>query len=498
MGAFVIVRRALLALALCLSACVCTTPPAAPPPDWNELGPVVDIHCHVFNGRDLPIAEWLRQVKGVPRWLGGLVEWYVDWRAEEQPPPLRRHRVSTVDAHLASIAPTVSDAANPTEAELKKLVDFSEVVEKNVKLRRELESLSSDRPVEESDVETAAVKDTWTWALLLTLKRANSAAALASTYVETELFTPSIVDMNCWFIDQDPGSIAWSFAEQKRDMLALLAAYGGRMLPFLAFDPERELQLRRLPGELKVELEALANQGFVGVKIYPPFGYRPHGNAEIRDDHECGVTVAPARRDEYDAVLEDLYAACEALELPIAAHCEDPGAGVARCGEHADPKWWAPVLAKHPELRLNLTHFGGVEGLVGCEPEKSWARAIGELMKTAPHLYADVGAHEVTRDTRMCKEFFDRLEADIPQAVDRLMFGTDWHMIVRHEKHREYAARYLGEWQQRFGLLRTRRFARENALDYLGLSLGPARGKNRDRVEALFLKNNWTLPAWIQ
>jgi len=60
--------------------------------------------------------------------------------------------------------------------------------------------------------------------------------------------------------------------KRKREIMSDLILEGqGRIMPFYAVDP-------RPPDPVESVKKAIESQGFVGVKLYPPMGYKPIGN----------------------------------------------------------------------------------------------------------------------------------------------------------------------------------------------------------------------------
>lgn len=498
-------KTSTLTLTLALVLCGCPEKERRPPPTVlpeptpvvtmaQELGPIVDIHCHVFNARDLPMEQWLI-AHGAPPRFAEFVRLLVDALSEDDPLILRA-LPQDLRAVFEQARGLVRRPEAPTQAELVALEGLFRLIEAGP-LKDELDQLAAGpRPEGTLGDWAGQARDALRWALVLSRRRETLAEQLLRTYPDTVLFTPLVVDMNHWFGERRE-AVPTSYAEQMTTMRNLIAVHRGRMLPFFAFDPERErLRRQSSPRPLKELLQELAEDGFVGVKLYPPFGFRPTQNAAIAPDHACAVEVPPEVRAAYDPLLEELFAVCEELDLCVAAHCEDPGAGLARCAEHADPKWWAEVLARHPALRLNLMHFGGAEGLV-ANPPTSWARRVAELMHRHSRVYADFGAHAVPTDAKLREAFFsrlDELERELPGVRARLMFGTDWHLLVRHREHELFARRYLKAWRDRWGVEAGRRFAGAAALEYLGIPSG----RNGQRVRALFARNGWPVPDWLE
>lgn len=469
--------------------------PAAPAQVLSRLAPIVDVHCHVFNAHDLAVREFL-VAHGAPPSLAAFVKLTVDALDEESAP----ERLAALSPRLRQLAEQSralagrEDTASRVQlAALETLWRFAELGP----LREELHALGAgERAPGALGQWAGTAEDALRWALLLSRRREALAGMLLRTYPDTALFTPLVVDMHTWFGDRAalPGSHEAQLAAMRR----LLLEQRGRVIPFASFDPERERLRRARPGAPPLQdlLRGLAEEGFLGVKLYPPFGFRPAANAELDPGHACAIRVPHELRPVYDQLLDELYAACEALDLCVSAHCEDPGAGLEQCGEHASPRWWARALERHPRLRLDLMHMGGVEGLV-ADPRGSWGRVVAELMHRYPHVYADVGAHAVPGDPDLRQAFFarlDELERELPGVRGRIMFGTDWHLTVRHAQHELFEERYLAAWEQRFGLEAARRFAGGAALEFLGLR----GGQNGARARALFQRQGWPLPEWLR
>ena len=206
----------------------------------------------------------------------------------------------------------------------------------------------------------SAVHRVLRWGHQLTFFRVRIAEAMRDTYPEVNLFTPAMVDMDLW-VDDDA----------KVPVRKQLLLYGkiarwsdGRIHPLVAFDPRREVRSGNDPlhGSLHWVKQAVEEHGAVGVKLYPPMGFRAIGNAN------SGL----------DRALETLYSWCEARDVPIMAHCNRSNGASDGAEDGADPRFWRPVLEKHPHLRLDLGHFGGTDQLRDEAPA-SWAREVAQL-----------------------------------------------------------------------------------------------------------------------
>ncbi|OGC25626.1 hypothetical protein A2291_04345 [candidate division WOR-1 bacterium RIFOXYB2_FULL_42_35] len=192
--------------------------------------------------------------------------------------------------------------------------------------------------------------------------------------------------------------------------------YPGELMPFIMFDPRR-------PGAIALTVNALENLGFLGVKLYPSLGYHPDPDN-------------PYNSKEVNKALNDLYDYCEAENIPITVHCSKGGAynkAILQSEELCHPANWEPVLKKHPELRLNLAHFGSDEALLDHENALSWANQILKLMKNFANVYADTSYHTKALEKKTKEQYFKVL-AELMEdetVAERIIFGTDW-LMTRH------------------------------------------------------------------
>ncbi len=216
-----------------------------------------------------------------------------------------------------------------------------------------------------------------------------------------------------------------SFADQKQIMMELTAKGRGRIMPFFAYDPRS-----RPMDEVRTAIE---KEGFVGVKLYPPLGFKPIGN----DD--------PVVEDN----LENLYEYCASgagEPIPITVHCSwSDGvysnrqvAGVSKYKEYyremANPAHWKKVLRKHTNLKLNCAHFGGAgewekRAFAGTPAniDTNWADAIVELMRGYENVYTDLSFHGICagKDREAYRKVILSASAGVE---DRVLLGSDWYM----------------------------------------------------------------------
>lgn len=411
--------------------------------------PIVDVHAHLFNADDVPVKGFLTQAYGVPGLIAEIVDAIVQGLAPDD-----RLSFEVLEGH------------EPTDEEVDYALEAC--LRENAQLERRVESRIE-----------AGLGSIWRhvkWALtVMTRSRLELAHRLTKTYPEVDLFIPLMVDLDLWLNDSAETT---AHERVERFMDPLIERFAGRIHPFVAFDPERQ---RRHGDALELVRDALENRGFIGVKLYPPAGFSASGND------------APG----LDTALEQLYAFCEAEEVPIAAHCNDSGAQAAPGrGRLSHPKYWQPVLAAHPNLRLNLAHFGGEDDLAR-NADRSWAFEIAEMMSRYRNVYGDTGHHSIVHNRQIRERFFERLHELYrrhPAARERFLFGTDWHMIVREQDYRDYLGRYREFYVEQFGEGECEGFLGGNAVEFLGLRQG---GGNRSRLTDYYGRRGIAPPSWF-
>ena len=205
---------------------------------------------------------------------------------------------------------------------------------------------------------------------------------------------------------------------------------------------------------------AIEVYGFVGIKMYPPMGFKPMGNE--------GEPEVP-NGAELDSILRDLYRWASDSDVPITAHCNSSNYADEAYRDFASPDNWALALDEFNDLRVNLGHFGGARSE---EATDGWPWKAARLMAARPNVYADVGNHKIY-DDEITSGYFDMLDSMFGDpatavAAERLMFGTDWFMLAIHREHEDFLDQYRDAYRSRFGDARTESFLGSNALAFLG------------------------------
>ncbi len=323
---------------------------------------------------------------------------------------------------------------------------------------------------------------------------------IATTYARVDLFTPLLVDFSYWTgsAEQPRSPLSDQIAVQRQLALASLesaestgrARAGGTVhipavfLPFIAFNPLREIlrpssgeyqpsrPLASLVGALDLVRAAVLENGFVGVKLYPPVGFAPLGNARHRrwEDGKLGRLDGSLSGEELerwrttkgdlgthlDEALRALYRFCQEHDVPIVAHSNDSNSFQPGYGWCSGPAHWLAALREFDRLRVCLGHFGHFTGVaasgdpaashavVGCFDQMStyaWSYQACELFEYR-NVYMDLSNSEAGSDEearRRLVTLIRKLDARSGGELrERLIYGSDWFMNLLNGPHEEF------------------------------------------------------------
>lgn len=264
------------------------------------------------------------------------------------------------------------------------------------------------------------------------------------------------------------GKVKQPIRVQHAQLAALRATRSDLVIPFAAADPRRE----DVVSETKRLIE---EDGFRGIKIYPPLGYHPND---------------PALGPLYDYAVEH--------SIPVMTHCSRPASVQYRgdptermrvdpvTGERLEddrsellsrftsPDAYVPILEARPSLTICLAHFGGAgewEKHLDYQrdddtplQEKSWLAKIAAMIRSERYenLYTDVSYTIFANE-----EYVYLLKVLLSNEVlrSRVLFGSDFYVVEvadLEERRRSVRARaVLGE-----ELFQT--IAHDNPKRYLG------------------------------
>ena len=320
------------------------------------------------------------------------------------------------------------------------------------------------------------------------------------------LMAPAMIDYSCWLQQKVTSPLA--------DQARVMGMIGRRQTKvaihgYVAFDPLRHAYFRRGIAEaefdpLAVAEEALTEHGYLGVKLYPPMGFKATGNSNKRTDYHqhIGQRLGDNIGTELDTSLEALYKLCERLSAPILAHATDSNESGPGYERRADPHFWRPVFKAHDKLHICLAHFGRFQARSADTtmstplPAASWEWNFGHFVRDNPNapVFADlsfwsevVGGSADERSTlaatmRAYIEAFD-------SKVEHLMFGTDWVMVGIVRKYAKYDASIIDFLRGPCGLAdeAVERILIGNARRFMRLGPGEP---TRNRLDAYYRANH--------
>lgn len=230
------------------------------------------------------------------------------------------------------------------------------------------------------------------------------------------------------------GSTYYSFHPvQTTNMMQLVNHSEGKLLGFTAFNPKNENAME----SFKIGIAA----GNIGVKFYPPMGYLPSEDPDIKVSEK----------------VSEFFKYCEEEQIPIFTHCTPVGFQVKKyAGLNSDPNRWIKVLENHPKLRLCFGHAGGGDPKVKNHEFHGWystpeqwskddcyAKKVVELCEKYENVYCEI-AHlgniikKVGDRQRFTNNLIDNFDRSKDYSLkDKICFGTDWNMIgmINEQKH---------------------------------------------------------------
>lgn len=338
---------------------------------------------------------------------------------------------------------------------------------------------------------------------------------------------PAMVDFGRW-LREDPQERS-TFTDQVRTWHVISQREGPASVHgYVGYCPLRQVQhdlgrFGRGAGQIDTPChddpmtvvdEALTEFGFLGVKLYPPMGFRATGNAErdfgtypfnsdvLSDTFGEAVAEGDIERrsrelgEMLDAALAGLFRMCAERGAPIMAHGGNSVSAQRRSGELANPRYWEPVVSDADGPSVMLAHFGGFTDPVDPDAggartrpadvcsgnprpllEDTWEAWL--IRHFAAHsnrpLYADIsywadlldqGCWDLTR-----ADLSSFSTAERAAMATRLIFGSDWVMLAQESGARDYSLRVRNLLRDLFGA-EVEAVMRANFLNYAQLRPG--------------------------
>ncbi|XIA65741.1 amidohydrolase family protein [Bradyrhizobium sp. TZ2] len=316
-----------------------------------------------------------------------------------------------------------------------------------------------------------------------------------------DLLVAHLVDYD-WPIG-DGTSTPTSLSDQVRVMERISQVTGGRVLSFAPYDPFKEIANG---SSFNFVTDAIMNHGFVGVKLYPPMGFAPLGNAALPDSFwdSSALPINFPRTQlglRLDQVLMTLYSWCQNNGVPIMAHTNASNGPAKKFDQLTYATYWDKVSRTFPSLRVDFGHLG-----VTSLASTTQSDALSDLMPNGEYLYADSGYFSEVLSNQAKLEAYlaarmRRTSKNGPAALaQRLMYGTDWEMVVLEGP---MSSQYLSRFEAMYskfdrdpslgaqGRLSDRFFG-INAAKFLGLGIGQPNRRRLDQYYSLSSR-----PAWM-
>lgn len=499
-------RRGVLSMGMGLAAMAlpgCSVQPIRRP---SPVQGIIDAHVHLFNGRDIPVFGFLQQVdlsaaQNVPgqqiarsalvRFLVSVLRsgtpsardemggaGLVMASARSATPPTDEQRLAaalagfqsrpaaTVDAGTVAmdsargqrrVAVVGADSPRSEDEDLLAAIAAAAEVEPAAQaMQRAATSQADAARIAAATYEIRADGSyiRWhplialiRWVMMLTRPRRTILADAVALYGGpggARIMVNQIVDFELWFKTPDPDLSPVMDQVMLMDRIAREET-GVLVLNFVPFCPMRAIAG---PGDALGQVRrAVMDHGCAGVKLYPPLGFRPTGNAALTFGHTRHPDFGAADGAAMDRALAALYAWCAENDVPILSHASPTMAAGPGGGADAAPPLWRPVLAAFPDLRVNLAHVGGFHSHVpGDGGGADWAQNLAAMLDAHPNLFFDCGfLSEADRDDPGTGSARAGIGALLTRSVarERMMYASDWSMIARMPDH----PRYLPEVQ---------------------------------------------------
>ena len=501
----------------------------------------MDAHAHIFNASDLQVERFISRIvaRSLPRCLSGLLGYLIQW-AGWGAAPTGAEELARLEEYDAIDARRPQDAAALLARDRRDGLDrfaraFGEALRTPLgeeflqryarhrarRMSRKRSRSAADRAVQKFDVDelkqpdrllayldlerrVSGIGEIFNFVSRFFQYRYVNATYLFETYGWKSRLVPSqgAGVFACCLVDYDFPLDAGSSPpptclDQQIEVMAKIASWShGRVLPFVPFDPwrwvyEGESALTRVA-------QAIADGRAVGVKIYPPMGFAPAGNAELQPPFPPSWPFEDF--EDFDERLHmamgDMLSWCAREGAPVVAHANQSNGPDAIAETLGGPLHWKRAIAAHPDLRVSFAHAGGQSLL---EAVNHWPDKFAARFKEGRHVYGDWAYFESvlapsTRDAFVgrAREFFAR---NGPIARQRIMYGSDWLLLGMESGSASYLQAFedvMGRLEPEFPGLAERFFV-WNALDYLGL--GPNDATRRRLVG--FLAKNGVRAEWL-
>ncbi len=514
----------------------------------------VDVHTHIFNGRDIPIAAFLTKIVAPEHANGNLTQQFalklermvyklaptadkeiarlndfleIQKRTGRTLEDMLSEDAAAADkAYAEELARELSvdekfrnDYFKDLQTRIEELKKLGGRLEAAQKLGNEIRALGNVGTLSEKDtVQLQQIEaqlaglQLLNWGRKFTRFRSLNARQLLSSFRvfnvavlanssncalgAVDLFLPALVDFDYWLGEGDTGK-STPMDKQIEIMERIVRLSSGRIHPLIAFDPLRDI---KKSGESLRLVMAAAEKGFVGVKIYPPMGFAPFGNVTRNEPPQWSDGDFKKFAAELDDSMIRLFSFCQDKGFPVLAHANRTNGPSREFEDLAGPIYWELALAKFPQLRVCFGHFGGEDGFARKSPSLEWQKGFIALMNKYEYTFADTAYFAGILGADSGKQIADSLRVMFKNGGDkiasRMLYGSDWLMLAREQGWGRYYERFrkvIKEIEGPNGKL-SERFFGKNALIFLGLA---PLDLNYKRMETYYRRGKLPKPKWF-
>lgn len=529
------------------------TPPAFAVPDTTEA-PVplaIDVHTHIFNARDLQVKAFIGEVfaesvddsPALKRFLKKLAPWIARYGHMKSPGVSKEllylSKLSTAKPALFSPQIRTAKFEDLDRDQREFLTELATQLNNDPQLARDYEELkpavtenalkSLVAPLRKTDARTLfsllqleqttlpgrvstdkgrVTIDSYE-KLKISPRGVLSFLAALTGYRTANLL--SIIDrynLDCavaLMVDYDwplakgkkPAPTPVSIPEQIALMSKIALAVGGKLLPFTAYCPWRNVMENGKSLQwVKLAMEV---HGFVGVKIYPPMGFYPIGNGIPGNElsHWPGNTRDEKRAfgAKLDTRLDDFFDYCVKNDIPVLTHTSHSNGVDAASNERAGPKQWKPRLERHKDLRVCFGHGGG-DTQWALKDDYKWNSGFLDLVVEYDNAYLDFGFYDSFLLPKMDEQKFRIIVRRLlEEGKDKVLYGSDVSMLLMtgsSAMYREKVETGIASLGVSADLITN--FLGNNAAAYLGFTGTAPRLKS---YKDFFAKNGARSPDWL-
>jgi hypothetical protein len=491
----------------------------------------IDVHAHVFNGTDIPVAPFIRYVHKIPV-LGDILQKF-GWEVV----PTGAQEIAV----LHEISQQISAGCGPhTLAQMyvahrnyqhrrsvHQLKQTLRMLERKQRARflttqgkavsNAIHNLSEDYAENRKNQKFIAAGSPDAVVTFLLRQFQYRYVNVFDFLMEYSTGPSRKIDlMICHFLDFD-----WPLGMGNRtptpisDQIAVMEKIsiltGGRVHYYVPFDPMKQVAHDFLHCATESPMDLVTNalsRGCIGVKMYPPMGFAPCGNASVQRSwpkfwHQRWLPDAIWQDDKFGKHLDDalrtLYSWCMTNDVPIMAHTSHSEGPSDAFESLTDAQYWHDVPTA---LRVNFGHFGNTEIPKNDKDTSAYVTLMAD--KRRINLYADSAylSHSMDDPSNLTTKLSELLKANKGLLAQRFMYGSDWEMLAIAGAASE---NYLKIFEKIFkkldndsfpgvpGKLSTQFFG-FNAANYLSLQ---ANSVPRRRLDTFYSTRGIPTPLWV-